>query len=114
MRPAAADTEELDATPKVEVRVDLPALVPNQLVGRTYRPTNREPNGDPPGFLDYMDRQELAEPVIQVLARDGNVFVVRVSGVTTDVNYYDGSKPDTRVELVGRFTFEDADEWESE
>ena len=37
-----------------------------------------------------------------------------LSGVTTDVNYYDGSKAATRVELTGRFTFDDVAEWEIE
>ena len=36
---------------------------------------------------------------------------VRQTATVRDVNYYDGSKPDTTVEIEGRFAFDDMDEW---
>jgi hypothetical protein len=107
------DTARHHAWPKLSVRVDLPGLVPNELVGQQFNPRNYDPNGDPPGTIFYFESDELRECAVVVLARDGPVFEVRLSGIATDVNFYDGSKPDTRVEAVGRFTFGKVSEWES-
>ena len=96
----------------MSIRVDLPTLVPSKLVGRRFTPTRRDQNDDPPGTIYYVEHDELRECEVEVLSRDGAVFEVRLYGVTTDVNYYDGSKPDTRVEARGRFTFAKVSKWE--
>jgi hypothetical protein len=106
------DTGGYRPRPAVRVRVHLPSLVPGDLVGQSFAPADREPNGDGPGSVHYFDTDELEQPVVEVLSRDGPVFEVRICGSCTDVNFYDGSKPPTRVELVGRFTFADLGEWE--
>ena len=92
--------------------VDLPALVPGELVGQRFFPTDRDPIADLPGTIFYFDTYELLEPTVHVVGQAGHVFEVRISGACTDVNYYDGSKQRTRVELNGRFTFTKMSEWE--
>jgi hypothetical protein len=106
------DTASLRAHPQVSIRVDLNNLVPDKLVGRRFRPTQYDENGDPPGTILYAETDELCKCTVEVLARNGHFFEVRLSGVTTDVCYYDGSKPETRVEVLGVFAFADVDEWE--
>jgi hypothetical protein len=106
------DTVEAHPEPSVSVRVDLPALTPNELVGRRFVPTDRDAIADLPAAIFYFDTYELLEPVVEIIRRDGQVFEVRITGVSTDVNHYDGSKPPTRVELVGWFKFAKVSEWE--
>lgn len=106
------ETSRFRPRPAVSVRVHLPALAPRGLVGQRLAPTDREPNGDGPASIHYFDTDELEQPVVEVLGRDGQVFEVRISGSCTDVNFYDGSKPPTRLELTGRFTFAKVGEWE--
>ncbi len=40
-------------------------------------------------------------------------FILNVhwSGVTSDISYYDGSKPDTIIEVTGEFRFEEYLDW---
>ena len=106
------DTAESRPEPSVSIRVDLPALVPGELVGQRFFPTDRDPIADLPGTIFYFDTYELLEPTVHVVGQAGHVFEVRISGACTDVNYYDGSKQRTRVELNGRFTFTKMSEWE--
>ena len=42
---------------------------------------------------------------IEFLERSGGALKIRWIGTTTDVNYYDGSKPDTRVVIESWFAF---------
>jgi hypothetical protein len=42
--------------------------------------------------------------VIEFVERKGDELHVRWTGTTIDVNYYDGSKPPTRVEVDAWFT----------
>jgi hypothetical protein len=61
--------------------------------------------------LYYCEHQPLRENHISVLSRAGDRFCLRWTAVTQDVNYYDGSKPLTRVEIEGEFLFKDISEW---
>jgi hypothetical protein len=53
--------------------------------------------------LYYFEHEDLDNNEIRVLARRGDEFHVRWTATTTDINYYDGSKPDTQVEIEGWF-----------
>jgi hypothetical protein len=46
-----------------------------------------------------------------VVSRAGDRFRVRWTAVTQDVNYYDGSKPQTQVEIEGEFLFKNIGKW---
>ena len=43
--------------------------------------------------LYYCEHEQTDDNIIEILAVDGSKLYIRVSGETTDVNYYDGSKP---------------------
>jgi hypothetical protein len=45
------------------------------------------------------------------MSRFEDRFRVLWVGVTQDVNYYDGSKPPTRVEIDGFFRFKEMEKW---
>lgn len=51
----------------------------------------------------YLEHQPTRNNRMEILARDGNRLKIRVSGSTEDVNYYDGSKPENRLQLTAWF-----------
>jgi hypothetical protein len=51
----------------------------------------------------YYEHEDLDNNVIDVLRQEQDCFQIRWTATTLDVNYYDGSKPDTRVEIDGMF-----------
>ena len=108
------DTKGLGAHPHAEVCIPLDDLDPHKLVGRRF--------SVPSGYDDeaeayvatffYVEQEALDKNRIEIVSRNGNVFHVRWSGATMDVNHYDGSKPATKVQIDGMFTFADMDDWE--
>jgi hypothetical protein len=112
-RKSLPDTESLSAEPNAEVEVTVSTLNPNKLVGQTFaiQSGNDEVNQSFIARIYYVEHDFLNDNKIEILGQAGNVFHVRWTGTTTDVNYYDGSKPDTKVEIEGDFTFKDMDEW---
>lgn len=106
------DTESLGMAPTAEVGVELPGVEPpgadaDALVGREFvMPGVRSDDEDScMSLLYYCEHQPLCDNRITVLSRDGDRFRLRWTAVTQDVNYYDGSKPPTRVEIEGDFLF---------
>ena len=55
------------------------------------------------GSFYYLEHQPTRNNRMEILARDGNRLKIRVSGSTEDVNYYDGSKPENRLQLTAWF-----------
>ncbi len=55
------------------------------------------------GSFYYLEHQPARNNRMEILARDGNRLKIRVSGSTEDVNYYDGSKPENRLQLTAWF-----------
>jgi hypothetical protein len=107
------DTVELGTQPGAEVGFPLSRLNASELVNRTFELANGyDQRHGALAALSYVEQQELRETVVHIGDREGSTFHVCWTAVTTEVNHYDGSKPDTRVEIERRFTFEDLDEWE--
>jgi hypothetical protein len=107
------DTAALRARPHAGVTVVVPALDPGGLVGaRLSVPHGSDERGeDHVATLYYCEHEDLDGNVLEILSRHDDIFRVRWTGVTTDVNYYDGSKPATRVEIDGFFRFKGMREW---
>jgi len=107
------DTESLRGRPKAEVAVGLKKVEPARLAGKRFSvpAAYDEEIDDHVASVYYVEHQDLDDNEIEVIARDGDVFQVRWTGTTTDVNYYDGSKPRTRVEIVAAFKFKDMAKW---
>jgi len=59
----------------------------------------------------YCSHQDLNKNVIRVLKQQGSKFLIHWTAETTDVNHYDGSKPDTKVEIKAWFTFKEMRKW---
>lgn len=52
----------------------------------------------------YCSHEATDENLIEILAVEGSTLLVRLSGRTTDVNFYDGSRPPTRLSVEVRLT----------
>ena len=101
------DTEPLRAQPFAEWTLTLPKI-PGLLlrVGSSF--------AIPKGYSDqtqdyvtnlyYCEHEPMDENEIAVLERDGLRVHARITGMATDVNHYDGSKPRTKVVVEADFT----------
>lgn len=107
------DTVGSGASPKVEVGITLPELDADQLMGREFviPGVNSDDEDSCMSLLYYWEHEPLRENRISVVSREGDRFWLKWTAVTKDINYYDGSKPDTQVEIEGEFLFKDIGKW---
>lgn len=107
------DTAEMGMSPGAEVGVPLPLLDADQLVGKRFvvPGTKSDDEDSCLSLFYYCEHDPLRDNEIEVLSRAEDRFSVRWTAVTKDVNYYDASKPPTRVEIAGDFQFKDIAKW---
>lgn len=53
--------------------------------------------------LCYWEHQPTLDNRLEILAAQGDRFLIRLTGVTEDVNYYDGSKPKSTLQITAWF-----------
>lgn len=102
------DTVTYPATPNAEVAIMLPPDDINKLVGRQFMvPTGYDSQQEEyVATIYYYEHEVLDNNVIDIFSHEHDAFHVRWTATTLDVNYYDGSKPDTQVEIDGMFRFD--------
>jgi hypothetical protein len=107
------DTKEAEALPNAEVTIRLASLSINSLIGEKFIVENgmNEDTEEWDGRFYYFGHQDLNQNEINFLSMDEGMFFVSWSGITRDINYYDGSKPDSEVVIEARFNFEKSNEW---
>jgi hypothetical protein len=107
------DTAEMRMSPGAEVGIDLPELYADQLVGREFviPGVNSDNEGSSMSLFCYCEHEPLCDNRITVMSRNEDRFRLRWTAMTKDVNYYDGSKPPTQVEIEGEFLFKDIGNW---
>jgi len=98
------DTESLHASPAGEFNVDVPSLDISGLVGQVFSIPRGDDDGDWLARIYYVEHDAAKNCTVRVLERDGDRFRVTVDGSCTDLNFYDGSKPDTHFVLEAWFT----------
>jgi hypothetical protein len=107
------DTAEMGMSPNAEVGIDLPELYSDEIVGQEFSipgtKTDREDSCM--SLLYYCEHEPLRQNRIKVVSRADDRFWLKWTAVTKDVNYYDGSKPPTQVEIEGEFLFKDFGKW---
>lgn len=108
------DTAEARCTPKAEAGVLLAEFDISYLVGTEFciPGVSSDEEDSCMSLFCYFESEPLKNSRIRVISRAGDHFRVHWSAETQDVNYYDGSKPLTRIEVVGDFLFKDIDQWE--
>lgn len=103
------DTESLHAEPFAEVTLHLPkppaaALMPGRMFSlpKGYDERTREYHTN----FYYCEHEPMDDNEVVILKRDGLKIRARLTGTTMDVNFYDGSKPATKVAVEADFTLE--------
>ncbi|MGD1841023.1 MAG: hypothetical protein ACFB0B_09025 [Thermonemataceae bacterium] len=84
---------------------DLKVADLKELEGKSYYVKdgyNNERYSDCSTFY-YYEHQPISENTIEFVKYQEDVFLVKVIASTCDVNHYDGSKPETKIELMGEF-----------
>lgn len=109
------DSAELDGRPNAEVHITVKKLDVAKLVGRRFSvPKSYDDEKEVHvSCLYYCDHGDLDRNVVRILEQDGSKFLVHWTGQCTDVNYYDNSKPQTKVEIKTWFTFKGMRKWAS-
>ena len=96
------DTRSLQAEPFWEINFYKTKIPMNILqIGFDLEQPNEANEVD--GSFYYLEHQPARNNRMEILARDGNRLKIRVSGSTEDVNYYDGTKPENRLQLTAWF-----------
>lgn len=100
-------------SPNAEVGIDLPELEADKLVGCHFKMpgTKTDEEDSCKSLLYYFEHQPLRDNLITVVSRVDDRFWLRWKARTQDVNFYDGSKPETQVEIEGEFRFKDIEKW---
>lgn len=108
------DTKGLKALPNAEITIYLEALNPDDLVGKSFEVENgmNEEIDEWDGRFYYCEHADLNKNTVCFISKDDNLFEVKWSGITQDVNFYDGSKPDTEVTIEAVFVFGEISEWQ--
>jgi hypothetical protein len=97
------DTEPLHALPSGEFNVDVPTLDVSNLVGQVFSIPEGNSAGDWLARIYYVEHDAARNCTLRVLEWNGDQFRVSVDGYCTDLNFYDGSKPDTHFVLEAWF-----------
>ncbi len=108
------DTAEMRMEPHAEVGIHLPELDADELVRRQFSipGTKTDAEDSCMSLFYYCEHEPLRDNDITVVSQIGeDRFWLRWTARTQDVNHYDGSKPETRVEIEGEFRFKDIDRW---
>lgn len=108
---AVSDTAEHPANPRAEVAIIVEALDAAQLVGQRFVVPRGRTDDDDLASLYYYEHDDLNDNAIEFVERTGELFRVRWAGRARDVNFDDGSKPETTIEIDGWFRFEEFKRW---
>jgi hypothetical protein len=99
------DTVDLRAHPDAEVGILVPGIDLETLVGQRFTVPDAysQALGDYVAALAYCEHQDLNDNEVHILGRQGSRLHVHWTARTSDVNFYDRTTPDTRVEIEAWF-----------
>lgn len=107
------DTEGLHMNPSAEITIYLDELDLNHFGVRRYEIEagydHEQDNWD--ARLYYFEHQDVDRNVLMLEYKGQGVFGLQWKGSTTDICYYDGSKPDAILEVEGEFLLEEYEQW---
>jgi hypothetical protein len=102
------DTKRLNARPNWQLTYVAKKLDKNDLkIGFKMKIQNGydEKIDDTVTNFYYCEHQQTDNNLIEILKIDGEKLYVRITGETTDVNYYDGSKPNNKIIVEAWFEY---------
>ena len=99
------DTKELRAQPNAEFNVQVNDFYWDNLVGKQFAIPKGydEETGDYLSLFYYCEHEATDDNLIEVVERSGDKFHVIITATCIDVNYYDDSKPRTKIEIDAWF-----------
>jgi hypothetical protein len=102
------DTVNLGAMPSAQIAIPVEESEIENLVGKKFLLPNAydEEIADYLSTIYYVEHEPLEGNEIEFISKKKNKFLLKWLGQTKDVNYYDGSKPNTRVEIESWVTRE--------
>ena len=102
------DTETLKAHPFYEVILSSKSFDIHNFVGNRYELASGYDEETDEYLTDfyYCEHEVIDDNTIEVVEQHGDLFKIRMIGSTIDVNYYDGSKPQTKVIVEALFKIE--------
>lgn len=100
------DTEELNACPSAELAAEIDSLKKLNDLKITIPKSYDEEVEDYVTGMYYCDHQNLDNNIVEIRRINDLLFNVNWTCTTMDVNYYDGSKPDTKIEITGEFVLD--------
>jgi hypothetical protein len=101
-----SDTAEFPAAPKAELGILVSEFNINDFVGREFHHagTIDDDEDSCDSLFYYYEHQPLRENHVTILSQsDIGTFRIRWTARTQDVSYYDGSKPDAKIEIECEF-----------
>lgn len=101
-----ADTLVYPATPSAELGIQMAQFDSSKLVGQQFtHPGISSDDGDSCcALFYYYEHQPLRDNQVSILSQSRNIFKICWIARTQDVNFYDGSKPDAKIEITADFT----------
>jgi hypothetical protein len=102
------DTVELHAEPNAQIILPVSDSEINNLVGKKFSLPNSydKKNNNYAATIYYVEHEPIDANEIEFVSRKKDKFSIKWTGLTKDVNYYDGSKPNTSITIEGWFTSE--------
>ena len=98
------DTKSLNANPNWEVSFSNITLTKKDLIKGLHM-ENANDDQDSEAILYYCEHQPTIDNKMEILEVTDNMLLIQLYGETTDVNFYDGSKPLNKLYLNAWFTF---------
>ena len=105
------DTKYLNATPNWELNYLAPNLNKDDLKVGFNVEIPEGYNEDHGGWITnfyYCEHEGTDNNTIEILESDGDKLLIRLTGETIDVNFYDGSKPTTKLFVETWFTYNES------
>ena len=105
------DTKELNAQPNAEFNVRVNDFDLDTLVGKRFAIPRGydEETGEYLTRFYYCEHEETDDNLIKIVEQNDAKFRVIITATCIDVNYYDGSKPRTNIEIDAWFRVSNAE-----
>ena len=106
------DTEELNGRPNGAWQLTVSAFDPDDLVGKTFLVPQGydEDTEEYLAIFYYVEHEAVDNSEIVITGRDKDKYQATIISTVPDVNYYDGSKPATKIVIQAGFTLSRSEE----
>lgn len=101
-----ADTAEYPASPSAQLGIKVAQFDPSKLVGQQFKHPGISSDDEDACYalFYYYEHQPVWDNQVSILSQSSNIFKICWIARTSDVNYYDGSQPDAKIEINADFT----------